>query len=178
MPSRHLDSNGVPSRPPKILEMADNAARNDEAVNQPLELQAEPEPQPQPLLQGGEKRLAGEGGMLRKEWRWYKVYTTKLHSLITFHKRCLLSLFLQYLERALRAENDEHEFHVEKCSACLSKIDERSEVREEDRSEELIRVFTGLALDFSQKEKKKLAAVKIVGASVVANANKTAAKIW
>ena len=83
MPSRHLDSNGVPSRPPKILEMADNAARNDEAVNQPLELQAEPEPQPQPLLQGGEKRLAGEGRMLRKEWRWYKVYATKLRSLIT-----------------------------------------------------------------------------------------------
>ena len=116
--------------------------------------------------------------MLRKEWRWYKVYATKLRSLITLLRRCLLSLFLQNLERVLRAMRDELEFHVDKFSACLSNIDERSEVREEERSEELIRVFTGLALDFSQKEKKKLAAVKIVGASVVANANKTAAKIW
>ena len=84
---------------------------------------------------------------MRKEWRWYKVYATKLRSLIILLRRCLLSLFLQNLERVLRAERDELEFHVDKFSACAVR-----EVREEERSEELIRVFTRLALDFSIKE--------------------------
>ena len=57
------------------------------------------------------------------------------------------------LERALRAEKDELEFHVDKFSTCLSKVDESSEVREEERSEKLIKAFTKLAIDFSQTEK-------------------------
>ena len=57
------------------------------------------------------------------------------------------------LERALRKEKDELEFHIEKYSTCLAKIDESSEVREEARSEELIKAFTKLAIKFSRTEK-------------------------
>ena len=49
------------------------------------------------------------------------------------------------LERALRKEKDELEFHIEKYSTCLAKIDVRSE--------ELIKTFTKLAIEFSRTEK-------------------------
>ena len=49
------------------------------------------------------------------------------------------------LERALRKEKDGIEFHIDKYSTCLAKIDVRSE--------ELIKTFTKLAIEFSRTEK-------------------------
>ena len=46
------------------------------------------------------------------------------------------------LKLALRKEKNEFEFHTDKYSTCLAKIEESSEVREEARSEELIKAFT------------------------------------
>ena len=57
------------------------------------------------------------------------------------------------LERALRKEKDDLELHIYKYSTCLARIDESSEVREEARSEELIKAFTKLAIEFSRTEK-------------------------
>ena len=49
------------------------------------------------------------------------------------------------LERALRKEKDELEFDINKYSTYLAKIDESSE--------ELIKTFTKLAIEFSRTEK-------------------------
>ena len=57
------------------------------------------------------------------------------------------------LELALRKEKDELEFHTDKYSTCLAKIEDSTEVKEEARSEELIKAFTKLAIKFSQTEK-------------------------
>ena len=57
------------------------------------------------------------------------------------------------LERALRHEKDEIEFHVDRFAATVSTIDGKTEEREEARSEAMISEFTRLALDFSHKEK-------------------------